>query len=158
MAMQTQNAAPSKEETPESPTPDSPLLDLNKAAVKRMIKESKKRGWVTVDELNAVLPSEEVTSEQIEDTMSMLSEMGINVVESEDAEEANTPNANGEEKGPENDELVEVPLSIPGGANWVELTFEVEGAADDAGERPAAGPTSCPSTSPSARPLRRTHR
>ena len=86
MAMQTQDAAPSKEETPESPTPDGPLLDLNNAAVKRMIKESKKRGWVTVDELNAVLPSEEVTSEQIEDTMSMLNDMGINVVESEDAD------------------------------------------------------------------------
>ena len=86
MAMQTQDAAPTKDETPEGPAPDSPLLDMNKAAVKRMIKESKKRGWVTVDELNAVLPSEEVTSEQIEDTMSMLNDMGINVVESEDAD------------------------------------------------------------------------
>ena len=86
MAMQTQDAAPSKEETPESQPPDSPLLDLNNAAVKRMIKESKKRGFVTVDELNAVLPSEEVTSEQIEDTMSMLNDMGINVVESDDAD------------------------------------------------------------------------
>ncbi len=86
MAMQTQDATPTKEETPESPTPDGPLLDLNNAAVKRMIKESKKRGFVTVDELNAVLPSEEVTSEQIEDTMSMLNDMGINVVESDDAD------------------------------------------------------------------------
>ena len=86
MAMQTQDAAPSTEETPESPPPDGPLLDLKNAAVKRMIKESKKRGFVTVDELNAVLPSEEVTSEQIEDTMSMLNDMGINVVESEDAD------------------------------------------------------------------------
>ncbi|TDI56922.1 MAG: RNA polymerase sigma factor RpoD, partial [Alphaproteobacteria bacterium] len=86
MAMQTQDATPAKEETPESPTPDGPILDLKNAAVKRMIKESKKRGWVTVDELNAVLPSEEVTSEQIEDTMSMLNDMGINVVESEDTD------------------------------------------------------------------------
>ena len=53
-----------------------------------MIKEAKKRGYVTVDELNAVLPSEEVTSEQIEDTMAMLSDMGINVVESDEPEEA----------------------------------------------------------------------
>lgn len=72
--------------TPDSQ--DSPLLDLSDAAVKKMIKTAKKRGYVTYEELNAVLPSEEVTSEQIEDTMSMLSDMGINVVESdEEAEE-----------------------------------------------------------------------
>ena len=67
---------------------DGPLLDLSDDAVKKMIKAAKKRGYVTMDELNAVLPSEEVTSEQIEDTMSMLSDMGINVVEDEEAEEA----------------------------------------------------------------------
>ncbi|QYM73811.1 RNA polymerase sigma factor RpoD [Pseudochrobactrum sp. Wa41.01b-1] len=71
--------------------PDGPLLDLSDDAVKKMIKLAKKRGYVTMDELNAVLPSEEVTSEQIEDTMSMLSDMGINVVEDDeqdaDAEE-----------------------------------------------------------------------
>ncbi len=70
---------------------DGPLLDLSDDAVKKMIKLAKKRGYVTMDELNAVLPSEEVTSEQIEDTMSMLSDMGINVVEDDeqdaDAEE-----------------------------------------------------------------------
>ncbi|MGO8176236.1 RNA polymerase sigma factor region1.1 domain-containing protein, partial [Rhizobium ruizarguesonis] len=49
---------------------------------------AKKRGYVTMDELNSVLPSEEVTSEQIEDTMSMLSDMGIKVIEDEEAEEA----------------------------------------------------------------------
>lgn len=53
-----------------------------------MIKAAKKRGYVTMDELNSVLPSEEVTSEQIEDTMAMLSDMGINVIEDEEAEEA----------------------------------------------------------------------
>jgi RNA polymerase primary sigma factor len=67
---------------------DSPLLDLTDAAVKRLIKVAKKRGWVTQDELNAVLPSEEISSDQIEDMNSMLSEMGINVVDAEDAEEA----------------------------------------------------------------------
>ena len=67
---------------------DSPLLDLSDAAVKRFIKTAKTRGYVTYDELNAVLPSEEVSSEQIEDTMSMLSDMGITVVDSEDQEEA----------------------------------------------------------------------
>src|SRR5438552_18980710 len=64
----------------------SPLLDLSDAAVKKMIKQAKKRGFVTFDQLNAVLPSESTSPEQIEDVMSMLSEMGINVVESEDAE------------------------------------------------------------------------
>ena len=68
-------------------TSDRPLLDLNNDSVKKMIKAAKKRGYVTVDELNAVMPSEEVSPDQIEDTMSMLSEMGINVVEEEETEE-----------------------------------------------------------------------
>ncbi|MEO1608112.1 MAG: RNA polymerase sigma factor RpoD [Pseudomonadota bacterium] len=68
---------------------DAPLLDWSDGAVKRMMKTAKSRGFVTYDELNAVLPSEEVSSEQIEDIMSALSEMGITVVESEeDSEEA----------------------------------------------------------------------
>ncbi|MBG6208301.1 RNA polymerase primary sigma factor [Labrenzia sp. EL_126] len=67
--------------------PDGPLLDLSDAAVKKMIKAAKKRGYVTYDELNEVLPSEQVSSEKIEDTMSMLSDMGINVIDSEDAED-----------------------------------------------------------------------
>ncbi|MFN7010387.1 MAG: RNA polymerase sigma factor RpoD [Allorhizobium sp.] len=69
---------------------DGPLLDLSDDAVKKMIKAAKKRGYVTMDELNSVLPSEEVTSEQIEDTMAMLSDMGINVIEDEDAEDASS--------------------------------------------------------------------
>ena len=74
-------------------TADSPLLDLSDAAVKRMLKVAKKRGWVTQDELNAILPSEEISSDQIEDMNAMLSEMGINVVDNEDAEEAEKENA-----------------------------------------------------------------
>ncbi|MEL6373372.1 MAG: RNA polymerase sigma factor RpoD [Pseudomonadota bacterium] len=66
---------------------DSPLLDLSDAAVKRLIKQAKARGYVTYDELNAVLPSEEVSSEKIEDTMALLSDMGINVIDSDEAEE-----------------------------------------------------------------------
>jgi RNA polymerase primary sigma factor len=66
---------------------DSPLLDLNDAAVKRLIKTAKARGYVTLDELNAVLPSDEVTSDQIEDIYGMLAEMGITVVESEEETE-----------------------------------------------------------------------
>ncbi|MEL7525084.1 MAG: RNA polymerase sigma factor RpoD [Pseudomonadota bacterium] len=67
--------------------PDGPLLDLSDAAVKKMIKAAKKRGYVTYDELNEVLPSEQVSSEKIEDTMSMLSDMGINVIDSDEAED-----------------------------------------------------------------------
>src|SRR5690606_34107322 len=67
---------------------DSPLLDLSDAAVKKMIKGAKKRGYVTYDQLNGVMPSEEVTSEKIEDVLSMLNDMGINVIESEEAEDA----------------------------------------------------------------------
>jgi len=66
---------------------DSPLLDMSDAAVKKMIKAAKARGWVTYDELNKVLPSEEFSSEQIEDTMAMLSEMGITVVENDETED-----------------------------------------------------------------------
>jgi RNA polymerase primary sigma factor len=66
---------------------DSPLLDLTDAAVKRLIKVAKARGYVTLDELNAVLPSDEVTSDQIEDIYAMLGEMGISVVESEEETE-----------------------------------------------------------------------
>ncbi|MBL8551045.1 MAG: RNA polymerase sigma factor RpoD [Hyphomonadaceae bacterium] len=83
MATKTDEPSAEKEDTP-----DGPILDLNDAAVKRMIKAAKARGYVTHEELNKVLPSEEFSSEQIEDTMSMLSEMGINVVDSEEEAEA----------------------------------------------------------------------
>ncbi len=71
-------------------TPDSPLLDSLGASVKKMIALGKERGYVTYDELNEALPPDEVSSEQIEDTMAMLSEQGINVVENEEKEEAST--------------------------------------------------------------------
>ena len=72
-------------EAPETSTGgDGPLLDLTDAGVKKFIKQAKARGYVTMDELNKVLPSEEVTSEAIEDTLAMLSEMGVNVVEAEE--------------------------------------------------------------------------
>ncbi|MCA1300642.1 RNA polymerase sigma factor RpoD [Stappia indica] len=86
MAAKATQAEDSQETASENT--DGPLLDLSDAAVKRMIKLAKKRGYVTYEELNEVLPSEEVTSEQIEDTMAMLSDMGINVIEEEEAEEA----------------------------------------------------------------------
>ncbi len=67
--------------------PDSPLLDLSDAAVKKLIKTAKKRGYVTYEEVNAVLPSDQVSPDQIEDIMSMFSEMGINVVDEDEVEE-----------------------------------------------------------------------
>ena len=64
-----------------------PLLDMSQAAVRKMIATAKSRGFITIDELNQVLPPDQVTSEQIEDVMAMLNEMGINVDEREEAEE-----------------------------------------------------------------------
>ena len=78
--MATKKAA---EKTEEVDTGDSPLIDMNNRQVKRMIKTAREVGFVTYDALNAVLPPEEFTSEQIEDIMSMLSEMGITVVEND---------------------------------------------------------------------------
>ena len=72
---------------------DSPILDSLTAPVRKMVARGKERGYVTYDELNKALPSDEVNSEQIEDTMTMLSEMGINVIESEESEESTTGDA-----------------------------------------------------------------
>jgi RNA polymerase primary sigma factor len=82
--MTTKTEEPQAEE---KDAPDGPLLDLTDAGVKKFIKAAKARGYVTVDELNKVLPSEEFTSEQIEDVMAMLSEMGINVIDNEEEAE-----------------------------------------------------------------------
>ncbi len=70
-----------------SEAPDGPLLDLSDAAVKKLIKTAKKRGYVTYEEVNAVLPSEEVSPDQIEDIMAMFSDMGINVIDEDEVEE-----------------------------------------------------------------------
>src|SRR5712671_3226076 len=96
-----------EEATPEKDAPDTPdtplpLLDLSDAAVRKMIKAAKKRGYVTHDQVNAVLPSEEVTSDRIEDVFAMLSEMGINVIENEEAETEEAPEETKEE--PEEDD------------------------------------------------------
>jgi RNA polymerase primary sigma factor len=98
----------------EAPEKDSPLLDLSDAAVKKFIKTAKARGFVTLDALNAVLPSEEVSPDQIEDTMSMLSDMGITVVESEDPEEAPAPDGEeAEEEEPSTSRAVATAPSVP---------------------------------------------
>ncbi|MBN9431166.1 MAG: RNA polymerase sigma factor RpoD [Bosea sp.] len=97
MATKVQENEEAQEATSEPQ--DGPLLDLSDAAVKRMIKVAKKRGFVTYDELNSVLPSEQVGSEQIEDILSMLSEMGINVIEADEVEEADESGDAEEEAG-----------------------------------------------------------
>ncbi len=66
---------------------DAPLIDLNEASLKKLVARAKKRGYITYDELNNGLPQDQMSSEQIEDVMSALSEMGINVVENEEADE-----------------------------------------------------------------------
>src|SRR3974390_775976 len=78
---------PPEKEASEAPDPPLPLLDLSDAAVKKLIRTAKKRGYVTHDQINSVLPSEEVNSEQIEDVLALFSEMGINAVETGEAEQ-----------------------------------------------------------------------
>ena len=75
---------------PEAEEPDV-SLDMSQAAVKKMIADAKERGYITYEQLNTVLPPEQVSSEQIEDVMSMLSEMGINIIEDEEVEEGEAP-------------------------------------------------------------------
>jgi RNA polymerase primary sigma factor len=71
----------------ETDSGDAPLLDLNDASIKKLIARAKKRGFITIDELNEALPQDQMSSEQIEDVMSAINEMGINVVENEEASE-----------------------------------------------------------------------
>ena len=94
--------------------PETPLLDLSDAAVKALIRSAKKRGYVTHDQINALLSSEEVKSEQIEDILAKFSEMGVNVIETEEAEPENEgareePDEEKESEG----ELVEVKPKLP---------------------------------------------
>ena len=90
---------------------DAPLIDLNEASLKKLIARAKKRGYITVDELNEALPQDQMSTDQIEDVMSAINEMGVNVVENEDAgedteaqaqhdaEDAQEPETNEEEGG-----------------------------------------------------------
>jgi RNA polymerase primary sigma factor len=115
-------ASPHEEEAPEKEVPesasDSPLLDLSNAAVKKLIRFAKTRGYLTHDQINSVLSSEEVNSEQIEDVLAMFSEMGVNVVEteetSEDGEEAREEaDEEAESESGESGDLVEVQQKVP---------------------------------------------
>jgi RNA polymerase primary sigma factor len=119
-AMVAKEEGAEKEVTGTETTPDTPLplLDLSDAEVKKMIKLAKKRGYVTHEQINAVLPSEEVTSDQIEDVFAMLNEMGINVVESE---EQDTEEEGREEEEEESDgDLVEASNKTPAKAEKAE--------------------------------------
>ncbi|WP_294329280.1 RNA polymerase sigma factor RpoD [uncultured Sphingomonas sp.] len=73
--------------TDTSDTSDAPLIDLNEGSIKKLVARAKKRGYITVDQLNEMLPQDQMSSEQIEDVMAALNDMGINVVENEDAGE-----------------------------------------------------------------------
>ncbi|MFQ5346355.1 MAG: RNA polymerase sigma factor RpoD, partial [Rhodothalassiaceae bacterium] len=83
--MATSSKAADAPETPEDG--DGPILDMSEASVKKMIARARERGYISYEELNRALPSEEMSSEKIEDVMSMLSEMGINVVDTDDHDE-----------------------------------------------------------------------
>src|SRR5207302_9366493 len=79
--------------------PDSPLLDVSDA-VKKLVRNAKKRGYVTQEQINSVLPSDEVNSEQIEGVLALFNEMGINLIETEDAE----PDEDEQREEPEEEE------------------------------------------------------
>jgi RNA polymerase primary sigma factor len=76
-----------KTQTDDMDSGDAPLLDLNEASVKKLISRAKKRGYITYDELNNALPQDQMSSEQIEDVMAALNDMGVNIVENEEAGE-----------------------------------------------------------------------
>ncbi|MBO9715164.1 RNA polymerase sigma factor region1.1 domain-containing protein, partial [Sphingomonas sp.] len=70
---------------------DAPLIDLNEGSIKKLVARAKKRGYITVDQLNEMLPQDQFTSDQLEDVMAALNEMGVNIVENEDAGEDAEP-------------------------------------------------------------------
>ncbi|WP_129792468.1 RNA polymerase sigma factor RpoD [Sphingosinicella sp. CPCC 101087] len=83
---------------------DAPLIDLNEASIKKLIARAKKRGVITYDELNEALPQDQMSSEQIEDIMSALNDMGVNIVESDDGDEDEPEVDNGLEEAAEGGE------------------------------------------------------
>ena len=79
---------------------DAPLLDLNEASVKKLIARARKRGYITVDELNNALPQDQMSTDQIEDVMAALNEMGVNIVENDEASEEGEENAEADVDSP----------------------------------------------------------
>src|SRR5947209_2984781 len=113
-----------KEEMLEKGDPETPPDDLSDAAIKKLIRSAKKRGYVSHDQINSVLPPEEVNSEQIEDVLAMFSEMGVNVVEAEEtSEEGEEPREEADEEAEsEGGDLVEVQQKVPAKAEAKEPT------------------------------------
>jgi RNA polymerase primary sigma factor len=111
MATKTAAKPAKKEEREEG---DSPLLDSTNASVKKLIQKAKEKGYITYEELNNALPSEEMSSEQIEDTMSMLSEMGINVVEEEDQDDDDSSASAKDKSDSDDDEKESTPTGNVG--------------------------------------------
>src|SRR5215831_18769495 len=109
MANKTEET-PQKEEMPEREGPETLPDDLSDAAITKLIRSAKKRGYVTHDQINSVLPSEEVNSEQIEDVLAVFREMGVNVVETQEtSKEGAEPREEADEEGEsEGGDLVEV--------------------------------------------------
>ncbi|KKI19869.1 RNA polymerase sigma factor RpoD [Sphingomonas sp. ABOLG] len=103
---------------------DAPLIDLNDADVKKLIARAKKRGYITYDELNAALPQDQMSSDQLEDVMSALNEMGVNIVENEEAGE------DGDEQEQPEDEVESVDVD-QGTAPAVEKKKETVDRTDD---------------------------
>ncbi|HVJ31510.1 MAG TPA: sigma-70 family RNA polymerase sigma factor, partial [Terriglobia bacterium] len=101
--MAAKSSAKSEPAKPREDGVEGPLMDGMNAAVKKMLAKAKERGYVTYDELNAVLPQEQMSSEQIEDTLALLNEMGINVVDNEEAEDGE-PQADNDDDGDEDEE------------------------------------------------------
>ena len=107
-AMSKRHGNMAKNETPEteietSDGGDAPLIDQHEAAIKKLKQRAKKRGFGTVDEINEALPQEHMTSEQIEDVMSEISEMGVNIVENDDSDDEDAEKEPEEEIDPLDD-------------------------------------------------------
>ena len=93
---------------------DAPLIDLNEATIKKLVAKGKRKGYLTYDELNAALPQDELSSEQIEDVMSAISEMGVNIVESdEDASDEDGEDSDGPEEIAASDDDAEEQEHVP---------------------------------------------
>src|SRR5687767_8343808 len=99
--MAKQNTAETEEKTESG---DAPLIDLNEASIKKLIARAKKRGVITYDELNEALPQDQMSSEQIEDIMSALNDMGVNIVESDEGDDDEPEVDTGVDEVPEGSE------------------------------------------------------
>ncbi|MGE4372157.1 MAG: RNA polymerase sigma factor RpoD [Xanthobacter sp.] len=103
--MAKQSAETTEAPEKENDGPDGPLLDLSVAAVRKMINTAKRRGYVTHEQLNAVMPQDVTSSEQIEDILALLNDMGINVIEGEDNDDNNEESESEEQEEAEGGEL-----------------------------------------------------